>query len=113
MKDVGLFYRHLFAFTVVCYILWTFGIVRGNLAYFYQFGYFVPRKNLATLHTRAQKRFKVKFGIQLIVMFVGKKSNRLFCRTFLCKNIHMYKGRLYGTNTFTALMLVSVRIWPI
>jgi hypothetical protein len=74
MKDVGLFYRHLFAFTVVCYILWTFGIVRGNLAYFYQFGYFVPRKNLATLHTRAQKRFKVKFGIQLIVMFVGKNQ---------------------------------------
>jgi hypothetical protein len=26
------------------YILWTFGIVRGNLAYFFPFWYFVPRK---------------------------------------------------------------------
>jgi hypothetical protein len=25
-------------FTVFCFILWTFGTVRGNLVYFYHFG---------------------------------------------------------------------------
>jgi hypothetical protein len=29
---------------VFCYILWTFGIVRGNLVHFPPFWYFVPRK---------------------------------------------------------------------
>jgi hypothetical protein len=38
MEDHGIFFGHF------CYILWTFGIVRGNLAYFYPFWYFVPRK---------------------------------------------------------------------
>jgi hypothetical protein len=31
-------------FTVICYILWTSGKVRGNLVYFFPFWYFVPRK---------------------------------------------------------------------
>jgi hypothetical protein len=44
MEDVGIFYRHLVYFTVFCYILWTLGIVRGNLVYFFSFWYFVPRK---------------------------------------------------------------------
>jgi hypothetical protein len=34
MEDVGIFYWHLVHFTVFCYILWTVGIVRGNLVYF-------------------------------------------------------------------------------
>jgi hypothetical protein len=34
----------LVRFTVFCYILWTFGIVCGNLVYFFPFWYFVPRK---------------------------------------------------------------------
>jgi hypothetical protein len=38
MEDVGIFYGHLVHFTVFCYILWTFGIVRGNLVYFSRFG---------------------------------------------------------------------------
>jgi hypothetical protein len=29
---------------VFCYILWTFGTVRGNLVYFFPFWYFGPRK---------------------------------------------------------------------
>jgi hypothetical protein len=29
---------------VFCYVLWTFGVVRGNLVYFFPFWYFVPRK---------------------------------------------------------------------
>jgi hypothetical protein len=44
MQHVGIFYRHLVHFTVFCYILWTFGTVRGNLVCFFPFGYFVPRK---------------------------------------------------------------------
>jgi hypothetical protein len=39
-----MFYGHLVHFTVFCYILWTFGMVRGNLVYFFPFWYFVPRK---------------------------------------------------------------------
>jgi hypothetical protein len=33
----GIFYEHLVYFTVLCYVLWTFGIVRGNLVYFFPF----------------------------------------------------------------------------
>jgi hypothetical protein len=44
MEDVGIFYGLLVQFTVFCYILWTFGVVRGNLVYFFQFWYFVQRK---------------------------------------------------------------------
>jgi hypothetical protein len=38
MKDVYTFYGHLVHFMVFCYILWTFGIVCGNLVYFSRFG---------------------------------------------------------------------------
>jgi hypothetical protein len=44
MEDVGIFYGHLVHYTVFCYILWTLGIVRGNLVYFPPFWYFAPRK---------------------------------------------------------------------
>jgi hypothetical protein len=44
MEDVGIFYGHLVHFTVPCYILWTFGTVRGNLVYFFPFWYFVQSK---------------------------------------------------------------------
>jgi hypothetical protein len=44
MEDDGILYRHLVNFTVLCYILWAFGIVRGNLVYFFPFWYIVPRK---------------------------------------------------------------------
>jgi hypothetical protein len=37
MKDVGIFYGRLVHFTAFCYILETFGIVRGYLAYFSRF----------------------------------------------------------------------------
>jgi hypothetical protein len=49
MEDVGIFYGHLVQFTAFCYILWTFGIVRGNLVYISQFWYSCTKKNLATL----------------------------------------------------------------
>jgi hypothetical protein len=45
MEDVGLFYGHLVHFTVFCYILWTFGIGRGNLVYFSRFGILYQEKS--------------------------------------------------------------------
>jgi hypothetical protein len=51
MEDVGLLYGHLVHFTVFCYILWTFGIVRGNLVYIFPVLVFCTKKNLATLMT--------------------------------------------------------------
>jgi hypothetical protein len=44
MEEVGIFYGPLVNFNLFCYILWTFGIVCGNLVYFFPFWYFVPRK---------------------------------------------------------------------
>jgi hypothetical protein len=44
MEDFGPFYGHLVHFMDFCYILWTLGIVRGNLLYFSPFWNFVPRK---------------------------------------------------------------------
>jgi hypothetical protein len=44
MEDAGMFYGHLVHFTVFCYILWTFGIVRCNLVYFFRFGNLRQRK---------------------------------------------------------------------
>jgi hypothetical protein len=41
---VCIFYGHLVQFTVFCYILWTFGIVRVNLVNFSLFWYLEPRK---------------------------------------------------------------------
>jgi hypothetical protein len=35
MEDVGIFYGYLVHFMVFCYILWAFGIVRGNLVYIF------------------------------------------------------------------------------
>jgi hypothetical protein len=49
MNDDGKFYEHLVHFSVFCYILWTFGIVRGNLIYFFPVLVICAEKNLATL----------------------------------------------------------------
>jgi hypothetical protein len=45
MEDDGIFYGHLVHFMVFCYILSTFGIVRGNLVYFYRFGILYQEKS--------------------------------------------------------------------
>jgi hypothetical protein len=52
MEDVGILYGHLVHFTVLCYILVTFGKVRGNLVYFIPFLVFCTKKNLANLLKR-------------------------------------------------------------
>jgi hypothetical protein len=45
MEDVGIFHGHPVHFTVFCYILWTFAIVRGNLVYFSRFGILQQEKS--------------------------------------------------------------------
>jgi hypothetical protein len=45
MEDVGIFYGHLVHFMVFCYILWKFGIVRGNLVYISSFGILYQEKS--------------------------------------------------------------------
>jgi hypothetical protein len=49
MEEVAMFYGHLVRFTVFCYILWTFGVVRGILVYFSVL-VFRTKKNLATMY---------------------------------------------------------------
>jgi hypothetical protein len=44
-EDVGIFYGHLVHFTVFCYILWTFGIVCGNLLCISRFGILYQEKS--------------------------------------------------------------------
>jgi hypothetical protein len=44
MENVGTFYDRLEYFTTIWYILWTFGIVCGQLVYFSRFGMFVARQ---------------------------------------------------------------------
>jgi hypothetical protein len=44
MENLGIFYHHLVCFSAIGNILWPFGILRGNLAYFPLFWYFGPRK---------------------------------------------------------------------
>jgi hypothetical protein len=45
MEDDGIFYEHLVHFMVFCYILWTWGIVRGNLVYISRFGILFHEKS--------------------------------------------------------------------
>jgi hypothetical protein len=45
MEDAGIFYGHLVHFTVFCYILFTFSIVRGNLVHFSRFGILYQEKS--------------------------------------------------------------------
>jgi hypothetical protein len=45
LEDVGIFYGHLVHFMVFCYILWTLGIVPGNLVYFSRFGILYQEKS--------------------------------------------------------------------
>jgi hypothetical protein len=56
MEEVAMFYGHLVRFTVFCYILWTFGVVRGILVYFSVL-VFRTKKNLATLPVPAKTKY--------------------------------------------------------
>jgi hypothetical protein len=54
MEDVGIFYGHLVHFMVFCYILWTLGIVRGNLVYFSRLGILYQEKSGNTVSNRSK-----------------------------------------------------------
>jgi hypothetical protein len=60
MEDVGIFYVLLVHFTVFSYILWTSGIVRGNLVFFSRFGILYEEKsgNPAYAHVECTLRFQ-------------------------------------------------------
>jgi hypothetical protein len=45
MEDVDEFYGHLVHFMVFLNILWTFGMVRGNLVFFSRFGILYHEKS--------------------------------------------------------------------
>jgi hypothetical protein len=45
MEDAGIFYGPSVHFMVFCYILRTFGIVRGNLVYISRFGILYQEKS--------------------------------------------------------------------
>jgi hypothetical protein len=70
MEDVGIFYGYLVHFTVFCYILWTFDIVRGNLVTFSRFWYFAPRKiwqpcrGLMRRVTQLQLIYHIQYSLQ-------------------------------------------------
>jgi hypothetical protein len=67
MGDVGIFYGHLVHLMVFCYTSWTFGIVRGNLAYFSPFGILYeeksgnPGSNDVVIQLKSQTRFIAKY----------------------------------------------------
>jgi hypothetical protein len=44
MEDV-VYFMDTWSITVFCYIIWTFGVVRGNLVYFFQFGILYQEKS--------------------------------------------------------------------
>jgi hypothetical protein len=75
MENVLRFYDHLEYFMAICYNLWPFGIVCGNLVYFLRFGMFGPRKIW-------QPWSGAVFGS----MFVERKGVQ-HCQMFLAYNI--------------------------
>jgi hypothetical protein len=61
MEDVGTFNVNFVHFTVFCYILWTFGIVCGNMVYFSSFGILYQEKS----GNPGPKRQKYRRGVVL------------------------------------------------
>jgi hypothetical protein len=45
IENDGIFYEHLVHFMVFCYILWSWGIVRGNLVNISRFGILFQEKS--------------------------------------------------------------------
>jgi hypothetical protein len=95
MDNVVMFYDHLKYFSVICYILWTFGIGRGNLAYFSPFWYFVPReiwqpcsqsKDLETTLIGAEKSERNSKHFQ------SKKNKKIDSRASLLLTLLAYRS---------------------
>jgi hypothetical protein len=66
-------------FTVFCYILWTFGIVRGNLVYFFLFWYFVSRKIWQPCSQMPRVVFPTREILRILDFLTDKReTERLF-----------------------------------
>jgi hypothetical protein len=78
MEDVGIFYGHLVHFMAFWYILWTFGIVRGNLIFIFPVLVFCTKKNLATLLPEAV--FATTKPVRLIFILKSVTKCDLLCR---------------------------------
>jgi hypothetical protein len=90
MEDDGIFYGHLVQFTVFCYILWTFGIDRGNLAYFFPFGYFVPRK---IWQPRTRGALTLESGKSPVKnVKSARRGGRRHCRLFRRESANLFGG---------------------
>jgi hypothetical protein len=87
-----------------CYILWTFGIIRGNLVYFFPFWYFVPRKsgNPDDDQSKSSKRssdlFLAKSSNYELHTHTHTQANKV---SFLCMN---------GLPTFVRLRRLIVLV---
>jgi hypothetical protein len=76
-------------FTAFCYILWTFGIVRGNLVYYFPFWYFVPRKiwqpwlELIFLNFKRSNSFAGRHHWQLFLILKRIQNYKCSTRTLI------------------------------
>jgi hypothetical protein len=87
MEDVGICYGHLVHFTVICYILWTFGIVRGNLVYFSRFGIMYREKSgNPETNRRRRGRTSFRFFSILKIQQFEKKISSMKSLIFVLEN---------------------------
>jgi hypothetical protein len=92
-EDDCIFNGHSVHFTIFCYILWTFGIVRGNWVTFSRFG-ILYQENLATLKQclRTSEASKVCKTIHFS-FFLDKQKKvfwlliNMFLFLFFCRTI--------------------------
>jgi hypothetical protein len=82
MEDDGIFYGHLIHFTAFCYILWTFGVIHGNLVYFPVL-VFCTKKNFATLDFSPLSGYKqcVQIGRFFVCWAIVFFRHFLICRS--------------------------------
>jgi hypothetical protein len=94
-EDVGIIYGHLVHFTVFRYILWTFGIVRGNLVYFSRFGILYEDKSGNPENDFFQPFWqRSKISIVFLIIVAQFKQG---CQIFLGET-HQ-NGKRYQKNT--------------
>jgi hypothetical protein len=84
MKNVCVFHDHLKYFTVIWYILWSFGIVCVHLVYCSRFGMFGPKKsgNPAPMLLQVQSFFlraastsvRIKWMLNWVCLYIPKRG---------------------------------------
>jgi hypothetical protein len=91
-------YGQLVHFTVFCYILWRFGIVRGNLVYFFPFWYFVPRKiwqPCVPSPAGFLAKCRVHCDIHKSVVYVRICIHICHCNAYVCTYLHRFLKSAY------------------